>query len=194
MSSTAAEKETRELAGLTIPGPGTFSIDVTHSHVGFVVRHMKVAKVRGQFTDYAGTIVLAEDPLESSVDVAVRTASVDTREENRDNHLRSGDFFESDTHPEMSFRSTKLEHVGENELRLTGDLTIKAVTKPITLDVEFDGVVQDPYGNERIGFSAKGELDRFDYGLTWNAALEAGGLVVSRNVAIQLEVEATRAS
>lgn len=194
MSSTAMGRETREFEGLTIPAPGGFSIDVAHSHVGFVARHMKVAKVRGQFTDYSGTIVLGESPLESSVEVSVKTASVDTREESRDNHLRSSDFFEAEAYPEMTFKSTRLEHLGGNGFKLTGDLTIKGVTRPIALDVEFDGVVQDPYGNERIGFSAKGELDRFDYGLTWNAALEAGGLVVSRNIVIQLEVEATRSA
>lgn len=194
MSETAATVETRELEGLTIPTPGTFRLDPTHSQVGFVVRHMKVAKVRGRFQDYTGSIQIGEEPTDTRVEVTVKTESVDTREEARDAHLRSADFFESEVHAEMSFVSTKVEHLGGNEFELTGDLTIKGVTKPVVLHVEFDGVIQDPYGNQRIGFSASGEIDRYDYGLNWNAAIEAGGLVVSRKVTLEIEVEAIRSA
>ncbi len=194
MSETAATVETRELEGLTIPTPGTFRLDPTHSQVGFVVRHMKVAKVRGRFQDYTGSIQIGEEPTDTKVEVTVKTESVDTREEARDAHLRSADFFESEVHAEMSFVSTKVEHLGGNEFELTGDLTIKGVTKPVVLHVEFDGVIQDPYGNQRIGFSASGEIDRYDYGLNWNAAIEAGGLVVSRKVTLEIEVEAIRSA
>ncbi|MDA8039343.1 MAG: YceI family protein [Actinomycetota bacterium] len=194
MSETSATVETRELEGLTIPTPGTFRLDPTHSQVGFVVRHMKVAKVRGRFQDYTGSIQIGEEPTDTKVEVTVKTESVDTREEARDAHLRSADFFESEVHAEMSFVSTKVEHLGGNEFELTGDLTIKGVTKPVVLHVEFDGVIQDPYGNQRIGFSASGEIDRYDYGLNWNAAIEAGGLVVSRKVTLEIEVEAIRSA
>ena len=189
MSTTEA---TRQFEGLEVPSAGTFQIDPVHSQVGFVVRHMKVAKVRGRFRDYTGTIEIADDPVESRVVVEVKTASVDTREEQRDAHLRSADFFESDTYPEMTFTSTRVEHRGDNAFDVTGDLTLHGVTKPVTLRAEFEGVVNDPYGNQRIGFTAVGELDRFDFGLTWNAAIEAGGLVVSRKVTLELEVEAVR--
>lgn len=193
-TTTAAIPATREFEGLTIPAPGTFALDPTHTEVGFVVRHMKVAKVRGRFDEFEGSIEIADDPLQSRVRVTIKTASVNTRESNRDAHLRSADFFESETYPEMTFTSTKVEHRGGNDFDVTGDLTIHGVTKPVVLRTEFADVVQDPWGNERIGFSAVAEIDRFDFGLGWNAALEAGGLVVSRKVVIELDVEAVRSA
>jgi polyisoprenoid-binding protein YceI len=192
MPDSTAEVGAREFEGVEIPTPGTFQIDALHSQVGFVVRHMKVAKVRGHFLEYSGEIEIAEDPLQSKVEVIVKTASVSTREDNRDAHLRSADFFETDSYPEMTFKSTKVEHLGGNEFDVTGDLTIKGVTKPIVLHAEVEGLVVDPYGNQRLGFTVAGEIDRFEFGLTWNAAIEAGGLVVSRNVVLEIEVEAVR--
>jgi polyisoprenoid-binding protein YceI len=183
---------TTEWEGLTVPTPGVFKLDPVHSHVGFLARHMMVSKVRGQFVDYDGTIVVGDDLLQSSVDVAIKVESIDTREEPRDNHLRSADFFDSETHPQISFKSSRIEHLGGGHFAITGLLTIKSVEREITLDTTYEGVVADPYGGQRIGFTAKAELDRFDFGLTWGAALETGGLVVGRKVLLELELEAVR--
>lgn len=191
-TTTATIINTREWNGLTIPTPGTFTLDLSHSQIGFVVRHMMVAKVRGQFTKYTGTIELAEDPLQSKVNVEAEVASIDTRDEARDGHLRSGDFFEVDKFPTLTFASTKIEHRGGSGFAVTGDLTIKGVTKPVTLDVTFEGAVQDPYGNQRLGLSAGTEIDRYDYGIEFNAALETGGFVVARKVKLEIEAETTR--
>ncbi|MGH9304267.1 MAG: YceI family protein [Acidimicrobiales bacterium] len=187
-------RPTRPFEGLTIPEPGIFELDPMHTQVGFVARHMMVSKVRGRFTDYSGTLTVADDPLASRIAVLVKTASVSTGEAPRDAHLRSGDFFDSETYPELSFSTTALEHRRDNSFEVTGELTIKGVSKSVTLDVDFEGVIVDPYGNERIGFTARGEVDRYDYGLTWGAALEAGGLVVARKVILELEAEAVRAA
>jgi len=177
---------------MTFPTPGVFKLDPMHTHVGFLARHMMVSKVRGRFGDYDGTIVIADDLLQSSVEVTIKVASIDTREDARDNHLRSPDFFEAETHPEITFKSTKIEHVKEDRFAITGLLAIKSVSKEITLDTSYEGVVVDPYGGQRIGFAAKAELDRYDFGLTWGAALETGGLVVGRNVILEFEIEAVR--
>ncbi|MGH9297918.1 MAG: YceI family protein [Acidimicrobiales bacterium] len=192
MSTTTSTPTTRSWDDVTIPAPGTFAIDPSHTQVGFVARHMMVSKVRGSFTDYSGTIVVAEDPLLSTVEVEVQVASIDTRDANRDNHLRSGDFFEAESHPTLTFKSSKVEHGGGNDFTITGDLTIKGMTKPVVLDATFEGVVTDPYGNERLGFTASSEIDRFEFGLEWNSALETGGLVVGRKVKLEIEAEATR--
>ncbi|MGH9291647.1 MAG: YceI family protein [Acidimicrobiales bacterium] len=194
MTSTTSTTShpTREFEGLALPEAGIFAIDTTHSEVGFLARHMVVTKVRGRFGEYSGQVVLAENPLDSTVEVTIRTSSIDTREEARDNHLRSGDFFESEAHPELTFKSTAVEHRGGARFSVTGDLAIKEVTKPVTLDVDYGGVIVDPYGGERIGFTARTEIDRYDFGLTWGTALETGGLVVGRNVLLELEVEAVR--
>jgi polyisoprenoid-binding protein YceI len=191
-TTTSTNTNTRDWNGLTIPSPGTFTLDLSHSQVGFVARHMMVAKVRGQFTKYTGTIELAEDPLQSKVNVEVEVASIDTRDEARDGHVRSGDFFDVEKFPTLTFASTKVEHRGGSDFAVTGDLTIKGVTKPVTLDVTFEGVVQDPYGNQRLGFSAETDIDRYDYGIEFNAALETGGVVVGRKVKLEIEAETTR--
>ncbi len=183
---------TREWKGLTVPTPGVFKLDPAHTHVGFLARHMMVSKVRGRFGDYDGTIVIADDLLESTVEVKIKVESIDTREDARDNHLRSPDFFEAETHPEITFKSSKIEQVGDEQFAITGLLTIKSVSREITLDTSYEGVVADPFGGQRIGFTAKAELDRFDFGLTWGAALETGGLVVGRKVALEFELEAVR--
>jgi polyisoprenoid-binding protein YceI len=183
---------TREWKGLTVPTPGLFKLDAAHTQIGFLARHMMVSKVRGRFAEYEGNIVVADDLLDSSVEVTIKVQSVDTREDARDNHLRSPEFFESETHPEITFKSTRIEHVGGDRFAVTGLLTIKSVTHEITLDASYEGVVIDPYGGQRIGFAAKAELDRFDYGLTWAGALETGGLVVGRKVILEFELEAVR--
>jgi polyisoprenoid-binding protein YceI len=182
----------RTWEGVEIPVAGTYGFDLSHSRVGFVVRHLMVSKVRGQFSQFEGTVVIAEDPTASTVQVAIDAASIDTRDETRDNHLRSADFFEADAHPTMTFTSTSVEADG-GEYTLTGDLTIRGVTKPVSFELEFEGVANDPWGGTRAGFTAVTEISRKDFGLEWNAALEAGGVVVGDKVKIQLEIEAVKA-
>jgi polyisoprenoid-binding protein YceI len=184
--------ETREFQGVTIPAAGTFAFDPSHTRVGFVARHLMVAKVRGSFKEATGEIVIGEDPLASSVTVTIAAASIDTGVEQRDGHLRSGDFLEAETFPTLEFRSTGLVAKGGHEFTLNGELTIKKTTLPIALDVEFEGVTVSPWGKEVVGFSATAEIDREDFGMTWNQALEAGGVVVGRKVKIEIEVEAVR--
>ncbi len=188
MTTTAA----REWNGLQIPAPGTFAVDASHSSFGFAATHMMFTKVRGEFTDVSGTVELAEDPTESVVEIAIKTASVATGADDRDGHLRSADFFDSDNYPEMTFRSTNIRQVAGDEFAVTGDLTIRGVTRPVTLAVTFEGFGVNPWGVEVAGVSARGELNREDWGLTWNAALETGGVLVSKKVSLAIEVQAAR--
>jgi polyisoprenoid-binding protein YceI len=177
----------------SIPGyvAGTWAIDSGHSEVGFTVRHMMVSKVRGSFAKVEGTITTAEDPTDSSATAVIDFASITTHNEERDAHLRGADFFDVDAegHADMTFRSTAVRPAGKH-YTVDGDLTIRRVTRPVTLDVEVGGVTPDPYGNTRIGLSATGEISRSDYGITWNAALEGGGVVVADKVQLNLEIEA----
>ena len=172
---------TSTLTGLTT---GTWAIDPTHSEVGFVARHLMVTKVRGSFAEVSGTVEVAEELAQSVANVTIKTASVSSGTADRDGHLRSADFFDSETYPDMTFVSTAFD--GST---LTGDLTIKDVTKPVTLDVEFNGVATDPWGNEKAAFEAQGELNRTDWGLTWNANLEKGGVLVSEKIKLVLDVQ-----
>ena len=184
---------TREWNGVTIPQAGTFAIDPNHSNVGFVARHMVFTKVRGQFPDVNGTVILAENPTDSTVEVTITTTTVNTGAPDRDQHLRSGDFFDVENHPEMTYRSTDIRHLGGNEFVVVGDLTIRGVTRPVELAVTFEGVGTNPWGQQVAGISARAEVDREQWGLTWNAALETGGVLVGRKVILELEVQATRA-
>ncbi len=195
MTDTATtELVTRDFEGLTIPKPATFKFDATHSEVGFLVKHMMVSKVRGRFGSYEGSVAFAENPTESTVEITIDMTSIDTRDEGRDAHLRSADFFDVDKYPSATFKSKSVTYKGGSDFAVTGDLTLRDVTRPITLDVSFEGVVADPWGGQRVGFTASGELDRFDYGLSFGAALETGGLVVGKKVSLQFEVEAVRAA
>jgi polyisoprenoid-binding protein YceI len=180
---------TRTWEGVEIPVAGTYAFDLSHSRVGFVVRHLMVSKVRGQFTSFEGTVVVAEDPTDSRVDVTVDATSIDTRDETRDNHLRSADFFEADANPQLTFASTAVRHVKGHDFEVDGDLTIHGTTKPVTLKLELEGVLTDPWGMGRAGFTASTELDREDWGLTYNQALEAGGVVIGKKVTIEIEAE-----
>ena len=182
----------REYQGLQIPAAGTYTLDTHHKRVGFVARHMMVAKVRGHFETAEATIVVGEDPLQSSVTASIQTATVSTSSTDRDNHLRSGDFFESEKYPEMIFRSTSLRSWHNGEFVLDGELTIKDVTKPVELKVEFEGATVSPYGQDVFGFSATAEVDREEWGLTWNMILETGGVGVSKKIKIEIEGEAIR--
>jgi polyisoprenoid-binding protein YceI len=168
--------------------PGTWKADLAHSSVEFVARHMMVAKVKGRFTSFDATITVGDDPLRSSVEASVDMASVDTHDENRDNHLRSTDFFDVEHYPKMTFRSTGIE-VTEDGLLLHGDLTIKSTTKPVQFALEFEGETQDPYGNTRAGFTATGEIDRRDWGIDLAMPMEGGGVVVGNQIKISLEIE-----
>lgn len=168
---------------------GTWTIDPVHSEVGFSVRHMMVSKVRGKFNAFSGAIVTGESPLDSSVTATVDLSSIDTGNPDRDNHIRSADFFDVDTHKTMTYRSTGVRVDGEGYV-LDGELTLKGVTRPISLDLELGGFGPDPYGGTRTGFTATGELKRSEFGVDFNAVLETGGFVVADKVSIHLEIEA----
>jgi polyisoprenoid-binding protein YceI len=172
-----------------------WNIDAAHSGITFSIRHMVFAKVRGRFTKYTGAIDLDESDLtRSSVDVAIDARSIDTGTPQRDDHLRSADFFNVESFPELRFRGKRVEDRGDGRFRVTGELTIRDVTRDVVLDGELGGRGKDPWGNERIGLTAKAAIDRTDYGLTWNQLLEAGGVLVGDRVDIELEVEAVNAA
>jgi polyisoprenoid-binding protein YceI len=174
-----------------IPGyvAGTWTIDPVHTDVSFSVRHLMVSKVRGRFTSFEGTITTAADPTESSVEVSVDLSSIDTANADRDAHIRSADFFEVESHPTMTFRSTGVRADGDGYV-VDGELTIRDVTRPVSLDVELNGFGPDPYGGTRVGFSATTEINRKDYGISIEMPLEGGGVVVGDKVQVTLEVEA----
>jgi polyisoprenoid-binding protein YceI len=168
----------------------TWSIDPVHSNVEFAVRHLMIATVKGRFTDVKGTVVTDEaDPKANSVEVTIGAASIDTREPQRDAHLRSADFFDVDVHPTIGFRSTSLIDVSPDDFRLAGNLTIHGVTRPVVLDTISEGRTRDPWGGERAGFSATGKIKRSDFGLVWNQVLEAGGFAVGDEVKLSIDVE-----
>lgn len=189
---TTTDSATRTWNGLTIPAPGTYQLDPAHKRVGFVARHMMVSKVRGEFGEASATITVAEDPTQSSVTATIQAASIDTGVADRDNHLRSGDFLDVEKFPTLEFRSTGIKSVDGNRFVLTGELTIKDVTRTVDLDVEFEGCGRSPFGQDIFGFSASTEIDREDFGLTWNVALETGGVLVGKKVKIEIEGEAIR--
>lgn len=180
---------TRTIEGTTLPVVGTWDLDPSHSTVGFSVRHLGLSKVRGTFPAFTGVVTIAEDPTASSVEVAIEVASIDTRDAGRDDHLRTNDFFDAPNHPTMTFRSTEVRG-GGSDWQVTGDLTIRGVTKQVVLDATFEGTAADPWGNSRAAFTATTEVDREDFGMTWNTPLEAGGLLVGKKVKIEIEAEA----
>jgi polyisoprenoid-binding protein YceI len=193
MSDAGASTQTRTVEGVQVPTAGTFEIDPVHSHVGFSVRHMMVAKVRGRFTSVSGTIQVADDPTASSVEVDIDAASIDTRDDTRDGHLRSPDFLDVETYPKLTFRSAGVTVKGTGSFAVPGELTIHGVTRPVELEVTYEGMnPKDPFGMQRLGFTAETEIDREDFGLTWNQVLETGGVMVGKNVKIELEIEAVR--
>ncbi|GGI08262.1 YceI family protein [Egicoccus halophilus] len=172
---------------------GTYTIDPSHSQVGFVARHAMVTKVRGAFNDFVGSFTIdADTPSNSTAELTIQAASIDTRNEDRDTHLRSNDFFVMEQFPELTFVSTGIERVGDTDYRVTGDLTLRGVTKPVTIELEYTGSAVDPWGNTRVGFEGSTVVNRKDWGVNWNAALDAGGVLVGEKVTLEFEISATK--
>ncbi|REF29414.1 YceI family protein [Calidifontibacter indicus] len=170
---------------------GTYVIDPAHSEIGFVARHAMVTKVRGSFKEFEGTATTGENLAGATIDLTINVASVDTRSADRDGHLKSADFFDVEKYPSITFKSTDIKADG-SDLVVTGDLTIMETTKPVTVEFEYNGAAVDPFGNERIGFEGKTVVNRKDFGLTWNAALEAGGVLVSDKVTLTFDISAIK--
>jgi len=187
---TDAGPLTRQYRGTEVPHPGTYDIDKAHSTVEFVARHLMITKVRGRFGEFSGSIDVGDVPEESSVEVTIDASSIQTDQEQRDTHLRSEDFLHVEKHPTLHFKSTKVELVDGEHWTVTGDLTLRGVSRPVVLDVQFEGANVAPWGTRAIGFSASTEINREDWGLTWNQVLETGGAVVGKKVRIELNVEA----
>ncbi|MGW0770835.1 YceI family protein [Streptomyces sp. NPDC002676] len=177
------------LAALT----GDYTIDPAHTSIGFVARHAMVTNVKGSFTDFNGALHLdGSNPGKSTASIDVKMESVETGNADRDGHLKGSDFFNTDEFPTMTFRSTKAEALGGDDYRITGDLSILGTTKPISIDLEFNGTAKDPFGNDRVGFEGKAEILRSEWGLTWNAALETGGFLVSDKIKLVFDISAIK--
>jgi polyisoprenoid-binding protein YceI len=188
MAVSAAQDRTFE--GQRVPPAGRWTIDSSHSSLQFVARHMMISKVRGRFHRFEGTIVVAEDPLQSSVEATIDASSIDTGDADRDSHLRNADFLDVERFPEIRFESRSLNAGAEGKWRLAGDLTIRDVTRIVEIAVEFCGVAEDPWGKVRCGFLGTTEINREEFDITWNQALEAGGFLVGKGVKVEVDVEA----
>ena len=188
MTTTETTSTTTTTTATTTLTPGTWRIDPGHADVGFVGRHFGLTKIRGRFTAVDGAVVVHDDLASSTVEVRIDMASVDSGDRTRDDHLRSADLFDVAEHPTGTFRSTSIDVAGSSG-RMAGDLTLKGVTRPVVLDVELLGVVTDPWGGRRAVFSASTTIDRTDWGIAWNVVLDAGGLLVSKRIRIEIEVE-----
>ncbi len=180
MSANSVEADIKKAA---------WAVDKSHTKIQFSARHMIIAEVTGHFTDYELSVKASDDFEDTEIEFAVNLASIDTGITDRDNHIKSPDFFDVQKFPKMIFKSTGVKKTGDEKFKLTGNLTIKDVTKPIELDVTYGGTIKDPWGNTRAGFKVQGSLNRFDYGLKWNALMETGGAVVSKNINITCDVE-----
>jgi len=185
--ATATATRTRDLVG-------TWTVDAAHSQIGFSVRHMKIATVRGTFDVFEGGFSVAESPAASTAWAKIDASSINTGSADRDAHLNTADFFEVESHPELTFASTGVDIDGDDRARLNGELTIRGVTRPITLDVEFHGIITDTTGTARAAFTATGKINREDFALTWNQTLETGGVLVSKDVKLEIEVAAVRSN
>jgi polyisoprenoid-binding protein YceI len=177
-----------------VPAPGRWDIDPVHSSVQFIARHMMISKVRGRFREFHGTIDIAEDPTLSSVEATIMAASIDTGDPNRDEHLRSEEFLDVQRFPKIRYRSTSVVPAPDDHWRVDGDLTIRGVTRPVSLNVEFCGAATDPWGNTRAGFLGTTEINRDDFDITWNQVLETGGFVLGKGVKVEIDVEAVRSA
>ncbi|MGB3685993.1 MAG: YceI family protein [Ornithinimicrobium sp.] len=171
---------------------GNYTIDPLHSNMGFVARHAMVTKVRGSFTDFAGTVSGGDSVEEADIAITIQTVSVDTRNPDRDAHLRTGDFFDAEAHPSITFISTGVEVVDDSVLRIAGDLTIKETTQQVSIDFEYGGTATDPFGLQRVGFEGRTTVLRSDFGMTFNAALETGGVLVSDKITLEIEISAVK--
>jgi polyisoprenoid-binding protein YceI len=201
-TNTAAETATaqaeqaagslRVVDGVSLPAAGTYVLDPTHTRIGFVARHLMVTKVRGAFREFEGSITIGDDHTASTAQATLQTKSIDTGTPDRDAHLVSGDFLEVEKYPTITFANAKVVSQKGSDFTVTGDLTIKGVTREVTLDVELDGVAKDPWGNEKLAVTARTEIDREDFGMTWNVALETGGVLVSKKIVIEIELQAAR--
>ena len=188
--SVVAGVASREWNGVQFPKAGTWTLDPTHTSIEFQARHLMVAKVKGRFGEFEGALHIADDPTQSRTSVNIKAASIDTRTKQRDDHLRSADFLDVETYPELVFACTSIEHDEGDDWDIHGDLTIRGVTRPVTLKTEYNGQTGDPWGNQRAFFSAETKIDRGDWGLTWNQALETGGWMVGKELKLSLEIEA----
>jgi polyisoprenoid-binding protein YceI len=190
MAKTTVGTFTRTIGGVEVPIPGEWVFDTAHTNLMFVARYAMLTKVRGHFNTFEGAIHVADKPEDSWVELTIDASSITTDNETRDNHLRSGDFLDLENHPTITFRSTNVEILSDDQLRVTGELTVRGVTKTVVLDAEYAGAAKDAYGRTRIAFSARTEIDRDEFGVNWNMALETGGFLVGRKVQIELEVQA----
>lgn len=180
---------TTSLSALT----GTYTLDASHTRIGFVARHAMVTKVRGAFNEFEGSAVIdGDDPSKSTASVVIKAASIDTRNAQRDDHIRSNDFLAMDEFPEITFTSTAVKQIDDTTFAVTGDLTVRGVTNSVTVDFTYEGSATDPFGNLRVGFEGSVAISRKDYGISWNAALETGGVLVSDKVVLELEVSAIK--
>jgi polyisoprenoid-binding protein YceI len=174
---------------------GDYALDASHTRIGFVARHAMVTKVRGAFNDFEGTIRIdGAEPAKSSATVTIKAASIDTRNAQRDDHIRGADFLELEKYPEITFVSREVAQTGDSTFEVTGDLTVKDVTRPVTVEFEYEGTATDPFGNVRVGFEGSVTISRKDFGITWNAALETGGVLVSDKIVLEFEVSAIKAA
>jgi polyisoprenoid-binding protein YceI len=190
--TTAQTPGTRPFQDLIVPEAGTFDLDQAHSRIGFSARHMMVSKVRGHFGDFTGSITIADEPLDSTAEATIKTASIDTGSADRDKHLTSPDFLDVEKFPEITFRTIRVTARNGSDLTVLGDLTIKDVTKEVELDLELEGVGMSPWGKQVLGFSMTAEINREDFGITWNVGLETGGVLVGKTVKLEIEGEAVR--
>ena len=190
--TTAQTPGTRAFQDLTVPEAGTFDLDQAHSRIGFSARHMMVSKVRGHFGDFTGSITVADEPLDSTAEATIKTASIDTGSADRDKHLTSPDFLDVEKFPEITFRTIRVTARNGSDLTVLGDLTIKDVTKEVELNLELEGVGMSPWGKQVLGFSMTAEINREDFGITWNVGLETGGVLVGKTVKLEIEGEAVR--
>lgn len=174
---------------LSMPAVGIWTIDNSHSSLDFKVRHLMAAKVKGRFSEISGNIVIDPQIEKSSVSAEIKIDSIDTHNSDRDGHLKSEDFFDSEKFPTATYKSTNLVQKNQSEFLVEGELTIKGITKKVDLEMEFNGVVQDPWGNSKAVFSATGSINREDFGLTWNQALETGGVLIGKNIQLEIELE-----
>jgi polyisoprenoid-binding protein YceI len=175
-----------------LPSPGIWIVDPAHSEIQFQVRHLMISRVRGRFRVFSGTLVIDQVPERSSVEVVIEAASIDTGDAQRDGHLRGPEFLDVERYPEIRFRSTEVRHTEGARGQIVGDATVRDVTRQVVMDVEYTGAAVDPWGNERAGFVGRFEIDREDFGITWNQALETGGFLLGKEISFELDVQAVR--